>query len=157
MQSYSDADYANDLDTRRSTSGYVSKLGKNTISWYSQKQKAVALSTTEAEYVAAAQAIKDLIWSQRLINELSISSIERPTLFLDNQSAIKLIKNPQFHKRSKHIDVKYHFAREKYQEKVFDLQYINSKQQLADILTKPLMKEQFTYLRDLLNVRNNKM
>lgn len=77
----------------------------------------------------------------------------KPKLFLDNQSAIKLLKNPEFHKRTKHIDVRYHFAREKIQEGLFDLEYVTTKEQQADIFTKPLLKEQFCYLRNLLNIK----
>lgn len=152
LLAFSDADYAGDIKTRRTTTGYVFKLGECTISWCSQKQKVVALSTTESEYIAAAQTIEELIWLERLMRQITSDRIERPTVKLDNQSTTKLLRNPEFHKRSKHIDVKYHFAREKIQEGLFNLEYVPTNEQQADILTKPLMREQFCYIRRQLNV-----
>lgn len=75
---------------------------------------------------------------------------------MDNQSAIRLIKNPEFHKRSKHIDIRYHFIREKYEEKIFDLDYVSTHEMMADIFTKPLPRERFNFLRNLMNVRDCK-
>lgn len=105
---YSDADYAGDLDTRRSTTGSVIIIGGGPISWCSQRQATVALSTTEAEYVAASQTLKELIWVKQLLREVA-PAVGVPQLRIDNQSAIKLIRNPEFHKITKHIDIKYHF------------------------------------------------
>ena len=85
------------------------------VIWSSQKQRSVVLSTTEAAYVAASEATKDAIWANRLLSVL-IDTSEIPTLFVDNASAVKLGKNTEFHKRSKHIEVRYHFVREKYEE-----------------------------------------
>lgn len=94
----------------------ISRLNEGVISWMSQKQKSVVLSTTEAEYVAASECAKEIIWLNRLLNDITAVN-DTPTLFVDNASAIKLAKNPEFHKRSKHIDVRYHFIRgEKFQE-----------------------------------------
>lgn len=152
---FSDADYAGDVDTRRPTTGYIFKLSENTISWCSQKQKVVALSTTGSEFIAAAQTIKELIWLDRLTNAVIGEKNSKPLLYLDNQSAIKLLKNPELHKRTKHIDVRYHFAREKCREGVFNLQYIPTKEQLGDILMKPLARAQFCYLRNLLGIQRN--
>lgn len=153
IQAYSDADYAGDVETRKSTSGGVFKLGGSTISWFSQKQRTVALSTTESEFIAAAEAIKELIWLRRLITEITKQEIVKPKLFIDNESAIKLLKNPEFHKRSKHIDVKYHFARDNVKKGLLELEHVPTKEQQADIFTKPLLKEQFCYLRGLLNIK----
>lgn len=128
------------------------------LSWCSQKQKVIALSTTESEFIAAAQTIKELIWLHRLMCEITKKEIVKPKLFLDNQSAMKLLKNPEFHKRTKHIDTYndiniYHFAREKIQEGVFELEYVPIKEQQADIFTKPLLREQFCYLCSLLSIK----
>lgn len=81
------------------------------------------------------EAIKEVIWLERLIKELTTENWELPILYIDNQSAIRLIKNPEFHQRTKHIDVKYCFIREKYNEKLFEIRYICSEQQQADLLT----------------------
>lgn len=146
---YSDADYAGDKNTRRSTSGFAFFYNGNIISWGSERQKSVALSTTESEYIAASVAIKELIWLKCLLEELTGSTVQ--TEFnMDNKSAIRLIKNPEFHKRTKHIDVRYHFIREKYESGMFDLKYVSSDEQLADVFTKPLPKGRFELYRRLL-------
>lgn len=149
---YSDADYAGDLETRRSTTGYVFHVGSGAVSWCSQRQSVVALSTTESEYIAACQSLKELIWLNRLLREISPSSTSVPKLNIDNQSAIKLIRNPEFHKRTKHIDVKFHFIREKYEDKIFEPCYVGTDDQLADILTKPLSKDKFERFRSLIGL-----
>lgn len=152
INAYSDADFAGDTATRKSTTGYVIMLNNSPISWGARKQRIVTLSTTEAEYVAASETIKDLIWVDRLITNLLSGGYEKPVVRIDNQSAIRLIKNPEYHKRTKHIDVKYHFIREKYENGLFLLEYVHTGEQLADICTKPLCKAKFEYLRDSLNV-----
>lgn len=149
---YSDADYAGDKETRRSTSGYVFLLGENIVSWGSERQKSVALSTTESEYIAASVAVKELIWLQHLIKEL-IDIGFTTEMNMDNQSSIRLIKNPEFHKRTKHIDVRYHFIRERYEENLFNLNYVSSDEQLADIFTKALPKSRFQLLRELISIK----
>ena len=150
---FSDADFAGDISTRRSTTGYVFMLGSGIISWSSEKQKSVSMSTTESEYIAASQSVKELIWLIRLLNDLVPKVLDVPVLHVDNQSAIKLIKNPQFHKRTKHIDVRYHFIREKYEEGI-KLEYISTEDQIADILTKALSKDRFNTLRSLMNINS---
>lgn len=149
FEAFSDADFAGDKITRKSTTDYIIRLEKSLIVWGSQKQKCIALSTTESEYIAASQTVKELIWISNLINELD-NQVKKPILYVDNQSAIKLIKNPEYHKRTKHIDIKYHFIRHHYINKLFDLQYINTENQIADILTKPLCKNSFGRLRDII-------
>lgn len=107
---YSDADYAGDLETRRSTTGYIAMLGTAAVSWNSQRQKSVvALTTTEsAGYVAASQTTKRIAWKKNLVKSLVGTEKVITTLYLDNQSAIRLIFNLIFHKRSEHIEVRYH-------------------------------------------------
>ena len=157
LNAYSDSDFANDVQTRRSTTGYILKLNGNVICWGSRKQCTVALSTTEAEYIAASVTVQEIIWAKRLISELLRSDREILTkLFVDNQSAIKLIKNPQFHRRTKHIDVRHHFIREKYKEKCFELNYIESKRQQADIFTKALPIVAFENLCKVIGIRCEK-
>lgn len=102
---YSDADFAGDIVTRRSHTGFVFLLGSGPVSWCSQKQKTVALSTTESEYIAASESIKELIWLSLLFKEMAPSSDGIPSFFCDNQSTIKLIKNPEFHKRTKQTKI----------------------------------------------------
>ena len=109
---YCDADYAGDLDTRRSTTGYVFILNGGAICWSSKRQPTVAASTTEAEYMASAYAVKEALWVRTLMRDLALDT-GTVEIMADNQSAIKLLKNPIVSMRSKHIDVIYHFAREK--------------------------------------------
>ena len=118
LKGYSDADYANNLDNRRSTTGYLFTLGtKNLLSWNSTLQKTVALSTTEAEYMALKEASREAIYLNNLLQStISLLRLNIPTkipvTLIDNQSALKLSENPEFHKRTKHIDIAYHFIRE---------------------------------------------
>lgn len=148
---YSDADYAGDNVTRRSTSGFAFLYGNGIISWCSERQKSVSLSTTESEYIAASNAVKELVWLKRILNELLDKNVD-VVFHMDNQSAIRLIKNPEFHKRSKHIDVRYHFIREKFEENCFKLEFLPSNEMIADIFTKPLAKDKFEFFRSLMNV-----
>lgn len=134
---YSDADFAGDFNTRRSTNGFVSLIGGAAVSWTSQLQKSVALSTTEAEFVAASEGAKELVWLKRLLVEIKGSN-DIPVLFIDNASAIKLTKNHEFHKRSKHIEVRYYYVRELYQKGEIDVEHVRSEEQLGDMFTKPL-------------------
>lgn len=149
---YSDADFAGCVTTRKSTTGFAFLIGNGVVSWRSQRQSSVSLSTTESEYVAASEAIMELTWLQRLANELCHDQFEKAQFFMDNQSAEKLVKNPVFHKRSKHIDTRYHFVREKYGEGLFTLDYICTDDQTADILTKALPRKRFEFLRAKLGI-----
>lgn len=143
---YSDSDFASDVDTRKSTTGYIFQMNGGPITWCSQKQKTIALSTTEAEFVAACESAKEILWLKQLLSELG-ENYNCITLCVDNQSAIKLINNPSYHKRTKHIDVKYNFIREKVELGLIKVEYVPSNEQLADILTKPLPAQVFAYLR----------
>ncbi|GBP77063.1 Retrovirus-related Pol polyprotein from transposon TNT 1-94 [Eumeta japonica] len=117
VEGYSDSDYAADSDTRRSTTGYVFTKNAAAITWATQRQQSIALSTTEAEFMAACSAAKEALWIKRLLLDISAYNQDSISLNIDNQSAISVIKNMDFHKRCKHIDVKYKFIQEKCQEK----------------------------------------
>ena len=107
---YCDSDFAGDLDKRRSTTGYIFTLGGGPISWGSILQWTIALSTTEAEYMAVTETVKEVIWLKGLLSDLGVIQ-EKNKVFCDNQSVIFLAKNPTYHARTKHIDVKYHYVR----------------------------------------------
>lgn len=103
LKGYSDSDFASDTDTRRSTTGYIFKLSNGPVTWNSQRQSTVSLSTTEAEYIAASCAAREAVWIRQLLRDVKESLNEPTPLFIDNQSAIKLIRNAEFHKRTKHM------------------------------------------------------
>jgi hypothetical protein len=155
LEAYCDADYAGDIDTRRSTTGYVFILSGGAISWSSRLQPTVAASTTEAEYMAAACAIKEALWLRTLLSELG-QDPGTISIFADNQGAIKLLKNPVFSMRSKHIDVIYHFARERVMRKDIIFKYVSTNKMVADILTKPLPSTKFDFCRTSMGINNTK-
>lgn len=121
-------------------------LSNGAVTWGSIRQRSVSLSTTEAEYIAACESVKEALWLKQLMNDNGYEWLDPQIINIDNQSAIKLIKNPQFHKRSKHIDIRYHFIREKLVNKIIGVNFVPSKDQIADIFTKVLSKEIFVGL-----------
>ena len=135
LTGYVDADLAGNVDIRRSTTGYVYTLGGTAVSWGSQLQKIVALSTTEAEYVAVTEASKEMVWLQSFLEELGKKQ-EDNVLYCDSQSAIHLAKNPSFHSRTKHIQLRYHFIRSLLEDGILKLEKISGAQNPADMLTK---------------------
>ena len=149
---YSDSDWG-DLDDRKSTSGYLFMISRGPVSWRSKKQSCVALSTAEAEYTAIASAGQEAVWMRQLTAKLCGSPMEKLTIFEDDQSAIQMTNNPQFHGRTKHIEIKYHFTRELVSTNVVQLQYCPMEEMIADMLTKGLSYDQFTKLQHLAGVR----
>jgi hypothetical protein len=140
---YSDSDLAGDIDDRRSTTGAIFFLGRSPVSWLSQKQKDVAKSSCETEYMASATAAAQAIWLRRLLEEVLGFPAQPTTILMDNTAAIALAKNPVHHERSKHIDVKFHFTRECVERGDIKLEQIGTADQLADTLTKALGKKLF--------------
>jgi hypothetical protein len=139
LQGYCDADWANSRDDRRSVTGYVFTLGTGVISWKSQRQKTVALSSTQAEYMAASSATRELLWLRKLMSELHHPQ-DTTVIHCDNQGCIALANNPTYHQRTKHIDTQYHFIRDEVEKKVIQLKYIATNQMIGDVLTKPLRR-----------------
>ncbi|MCO5573774.1 hypothetical protein L7F22_027548 [Adiantum nelumboides] len=127
-------------DCRKSTSGYVFTFTSGAVSWISRLQKCVALSTIEAEYVAATEATKVALWLMRLVGELGIDA-KFPVLHCDSQSAIMLVRNPVFHAKTKHIEVKYHFIRHVLEDKAIELVKVHTDDNPMDMLTKSLSVE----------------
>jgi len=144
---YSDSDLAGNIDTSKSTSGTLFFLGKCLINWQSVKQQVVALFSCEAEYIAATTASTQALWLARLLGDLLGRDAEAVELRVDSKSALALAKNPVFHERSKHIRIKYHFIRSCLDEGSIKAGYINTQDQLADLLTKSLGRVKFQELR----------
>ena len=140
---YSDNDHAGDTNTSKSTSGILFFLGKCLVSWQSVKQSVVAMSSCEAEYIAASTACTQAVWLARLLGDLLGRDTRVVQLRVDSKSALALAKNPVFHERSKHIRLRYHFIRSCLDEGSIEASYINTTDQLADLLTKPLGRIKF--------------
>ncbi|CAL8999350.1 unnamed protein product, partial [Prunus brigantina] len=145
LQAYSDADWAGDPNDRRSVSGYIVYLGSSPISWASKKQHTVSRSSTEAEYRALAIAAAELAWIRQLFCDLHVSLHIPPLIHCDNISAISLASNPVFHSRMKHLQIDYHFVRERVIRGDLLVQHVSSADQFADILTKGLSTPLFQH------------
>ena len=154
---YSDSNFVGDIGDRKSTSGHIFFLGGMAISWSSQKQSIVALSSCEAEYIAATEAACQALWMKRLISELKCEEQMKIKLMVDNQSAITLSKNPVHHNRTKHIDTRYHFIRQCIEDKNIEIVFIRTENQLADIFTKALGRMKFLEMRSRIGVCNIRM
>jgi hypothetical protein len=144
---YTDSNYASDITSRRSTSGYVFTFNGTAVSWASKLRPTIAASTIEAEYMAAAAAIKEALWLRKVCKDLAYDTTVPVTIYGDNQGAIKLLKNPVIGPRSKHIDVMHHFARERVMRGKIEICYIPTEQNVADALTKALPNCKFTACR----------
>jgi len=154
LRAYTDSDWAGDIDDRRSCSGNVLMLSTGPISWKSRKQTSVALSTMEAEYAALSEVSREVIYIKRLLVHMGFEKyVTSPIdIFCDNQSAIQLTKNAVFHKRSKHIDINFHFTRELVERKEIVIHYLQTDLMLGDILTKSLTKYKHDKCVKMLNL-----
>ena len=152
LYGFSDADWAGDVNTRRSTSGYVFRFGNSSITWCSRRQQTVAKSSTEAEYVSLSSATQELIWLRRLLSGLGISFDTPTTVYEDNQGAIDIAKNPKHHDRTKHIDICHHFVRERVALNEVAVVHCPTENMTADILTKGLGTVKYRKFRDGLGV-----
>ena len=148
VPAFCDADWAG--DTRRPTldTGYIIKVNGSTVSWASKKQPTVALSSAEAEYMAAGAAVQEVIWLRALLGELGFAQAGATTLLCDNQSAMAIASDDVHHARTKHIDIRHHFIRQHMAAGTVRMQWVPTADQQADILTKALGRVAFTKLRD---------
>lgn len=150
ITAYCDADWAGDLNDRKSTTRYCTFINDNIIDWQSKKQPTVALSSTEAEYMSIVEVAKEVIWMTSILTEMK-QKVHKPiTIYVDNQSAIKISENDTSHHRTKHIDIRHHFIRDLINDKSIVLKYIQTTEQRADIFTKALPPQTFIKLRDML-------
>jgi transposase InsO family protein len=152
ISAFSDADWAGDPNDRRSTSGLLFFLGNNPITWSAKKQLTVSRSSTEAEYRALASASAELCWLRTLLKDLGLYLHDPPILWCDNISALAIASNPVFHARTKHIEVDFHFIRERVLHKDLQVKFVSTNDQLADIFTKGLPSSRFRDLQSKLLV-----
>lgn len=150
LVAYSDVDWAGDNTDKRSHGGYFMLWGSNLIFWSSRKQPTVARSSTKAEYRSLADAASELNWSEAILQELGMATTTPATILCDNIGATFLTKNPIHHTRTKHVAIHYHFVREQVTSGRLKIEYVSSKEWLADVLTKPPPHISFRYLCDKL-------
>ena len=153
LEAYCDADYAA-AENRKSMMGYIFKLAGAAVSWMAKLEPTVAISSTEAEYMALLQAVKESIWIQRFLQELGRQVKNSDVIMEDNQGAIALAHNPEYHARTKHIDVQYHFVRECVEMGKVKLVYCPTENMIADALTKPLAKERHWKLMEQMGLQS---
>jgi histone deacetylase 1/2 len=149
---FTDADWAGSTDNRRSTGGFALFFGPTLISWSARKQPTVSRSSIEAEYKALANGTAEAIWIQSLLRELHVPQPRPPVLWCDNLGATYLTANPVFHARTKHIEVDFHFVREKVAQGALDVRFVSSDDQVADAFTKPSTKQMLERLFSNLNL-----
>lgn len=154
LAGYSDSDLGGQVDDRKSTGGVVFYLNESLITWVSQKQRCVALSSCEAEFMAATAAACQGIWLRNLLGKIANEDTGPVTLYIDNKSAIDLAKNPVFHGRSKHIDIRYHFIRECVERGEIIIKHVTTDGQRADVLTKAMATVKFERMRALLGMKD---
>ena len=152
LKEFTDAYWAGSVDDRKSTSGATFFLGNCLVSWLSKKQSSIALFTVEAEYIVAASCCTQVIWMKNTLEDLLVKYDHPIVINCDNTSAISISKNPIVHSKTKHIPIKYHFLRDQVSQKVVILEYINTKEHIANIFTKPLPKESFEHTQHNLRV-----
>ena len=153
LEGYADADFANHLEDRKSNSGNIFKVFGNIVSWCTKRQPTVSLSSTEAELISLCDASKEGIWLSNFLSEIGLTAIPF-TIFEDNIPCIRIAEEPREHQRSKHIDIKYMFVREMIQKKKIKIHYIPSRDQIADLFTKPLPRGLFEDLLLRMKIRN---
>jgi hypothetical protein len=152
VHGYIDADWVGSILDMRSTSGFMFSFGSAAVTWSSKKQSTVALSSTEAEYRGVAMAACEVAWLCKLLGDLGLHVDRQVVIYCDNLSSIQLARNPVFHARTKHIEVHYHFIKEKVLAGEIDLIYVSTEDQVADIFTKVLGAEKHRRFRSMLGV-----
>lgn len=154
LTGYCDADWASDVEDRKSTLGFCLYLGNNLISWLSKKQHTISRSSTEAEYRSLAGLTSEISWTQSLLDEIGVSCSRKPIIWCDNLSAVHLAANPVLHARTKHIEIDLHFVRDKVLSKVLEVRHVPSVDQIADVFTKANSSSTFVDFRRKLRVED---
>ena len=150
---FTNSDWSGDPDDKKTTVGYVFSLGSRHVPWACKKQQALALSSTEADYRAAVNASQEALWLRQILSEFRFEQQQPTPLWCDNQSAINLSKYPVLHQHSKHIEIHMHFIRNLVHDRVIEVLYCPTDDQVADIFTKSLTEAKFSKLRSMLGVQ----
>ena len=145
LTEFSDSDWADNADDRKSTTDGCFYIRPNIVAWMSKKQNSISLSTAKAKYIAVGSCCSRLLWIKKLLNDYGISQ-DTMVVYCDNSSAIDISKNPVQHFKTKHIEIRYHFIRDLDERKIMTLKYIPTERQNADIFTKPLDRSKFETL-----------
>ncbi|CAI0447948.1 unnamed protein product [Linum tenue] len=154
IELYTDASWASAITSRRSTTGYCSYVWGNLVTWRSKKQSVVARSSAEAGYRALALGIQEAMWIQRVLKELNLPGQEKVQMYTDSQAALSIVKNPVHHDRTKHVEIDRHLISKKVEYGVVDVNYVPSRQQTADILTKALARDLLEHFKNKLGLHN---
>ena len=152
MRGYSNANWASDIDEHKSTSGYAFVLGGGIVSWCSKKQTCIALSIIESEYVALGFAVQEVVWLMRFLRHMGVTAYaqEAVLVYYDSTSTLTYTKDPKYHGKSKHIDTRYHFFRNKVTKGEVVLKHISTSNMLADPMTKPIIRNSFlTHVKNM--------
>lgn len=152
FQTYCDASHGSCQATGRGTGGYVTVVSGAAVGWSSKRQAFVTLSSTEAEYVAAVEGGKEIMWMRNILTEFGYPPSYPSTLFIDNKSGISVAKNPEHHGRMKHLDLRYYWLRDAVADGIISPEYVPTDQQLADILTKAVYPKTINYAVPLLGL-----
>jgi histone deacetylase 1/2 len=152
VHGYINADWASSISDRSSTNGFMFSFGSVDVTWSNKKQPTVALSSTKAEYMGAAMATCEVTWFRKLLGDLGLHVDRQVVIYCDNLSNIQLARNPMFHARTKHIEVHYHFIRDKILAGEIDFIYVSTEDQVADIFTKVLGAEKHRQFRNMFGV-----
>lgn len=153
LKGYVDSDYAGDIDDRKSTGVFVFLLGSGAISWSSKKQAVVTLLTTKVEFISATTGGCQAVWLRCILEKIGEEQRKSSPIMCYNSSTIKVSRNPILHGKCKHIDVRYHFLRDLVKEDVINLVFCGTERQIANIMTKPLKRKDFTQFREWLGMK----
>jgi hypothetical protein len=148
LKAYSDADWGTNLDDRRSVSGVMVMIGNAPVVFKSKFQRTVALSSAAAEYMALSLCVQEVLWTRAMLTDIGAIQLNATKIWEDNQGAIALAQNSGYHARTKHVDIRHRFIRENVERGTVTVEYIDTKNQLADILTKALGTKTLKFLRD---------